>query len=112
MSKIEIREIDVETLRDFLRMYTPEAEITLYNGGIDIDHEGFSWLISAKANKTEQGLMAHSIGRKHRDKYPIYSPKGEIIAECLNYEDAEKIIIALDIYDNIKSRLERWDKND
>ena len=48
----------------------------------------------------------YTVGLKYNDHYPIYSlePDGEIIAECLNLEDATRIISALNIYENIIKR--------
>lgn len=43
MNKKEAREIDVEVLKEFLEMYVPEAKIILYDHGIEIDHEGYTW---------------------------------------------------------------------
>jgi len=40
--------------------------------------------------------MHYKIGRKLNEKYPIYNGVGRIIAECLNQEDAEEIIKALE----------------
>jgi hypothetical protein len=47
MSKKEmvIRKIDVDVLKEFLKMYTPDAEIIIHDDGIEIEHEGFSWLM-------------------------------------------------------------------
>lgn len=42
----------------------------------------------------------YKIGEKSNNKYPIWSPKGEIIAESLNKEDAELIINSLNFKDN------------
>ena len=41
-----IRKIDVSTLKEFLEMYVPDAEIVVNDNGIEIEHEGFSWLMS------------------------------------------------------------------
>lgn len=47
MNKKEVREIDVEVLKEFLDMYVPEAKIILYDDGIEIDHEGYTWLLGS-----------------------------------------------------------------
>jgi len=37
----------------------------------------------------------YTIGTKHNEHYPIWNPIGDIVAECLNYADAVKIITSL-----------------
>lgn len=42
----------------------------------------------------------YRVGTKYNNKYPIMSSEGDIIAECLNIEDVELIINALNFKDN------------
>jgi hypothetical protein len=42
----------------------------------------------------------YTIGTQFNSKYPIWNPQGDIIAECLNKEDAELIVNALNFKDN------------
>lgn len=49
----------------------------------------------------------YTVGLKHKSYYPVYDPKGTIIAECLNLDDALKISVSLNDFDKIKSMGEK-----
>ena len=44
----------------------------------------------------------YTIGTIQNNKYPIWNNKGEIIAECLNYQDAKLIVESLNLCNNLK----------
>ena len=47
----EVRKIEVDVLREFLETYVPEAKIILYDHGIEIEHEGYAWLLSGEKSQ-------------------------------------------------------------